>query len=63
MVSELSVVWISVAVIVLCWAVVRVNQKIDEMIRNHKYNSLLDIEQPADSEAPTRRERAGSAQR
>lgn len=63
MVSELSVVWISVAVIVLCWAVVRVNQKIDEMIRNHKYSNMLDLDPPDESNAPTRREHAGSAQR
>jgi len=63
MVSELSVVWISVAVIVLCWAVVRVNQKIDEMIRSHKYSNTLETDQTDESGTPHRREPAGSAQR
>jgi hypothetical protein len=41
MISDLSVVVISVSVILLCWAVVRINQKIDEAIRNPKdFNSL-----------------------
>lgn len=42
MITDLSVIWISISVIVLCWAVVRINQKIDETIRNHKYNNTLD---------------------
>ena len=42
MVSDLSVIWISISVIVLCWAVVRINQKIDETIRNYKYGNTLD---------------------
>jgi len=41
-INDFSVVWISISVIVLCWAVVRINQKIDETIRNHKYNNTLD---------------------
>ena len=40
--NDFSVVWISISVIVLCWAVVRINQKIDEMIHNHKYSNTLD---------------------
>jgi hypothetical protein len=42
MVSDFSVIWISISVIVLCWAVVRINQKIDETIRNYRPNSILD---------------------
>jgi hypothetical protein len=42
MISELSVVVISVSVILLCWAVVRINQKIDETIRNPNNINLLD---------------------
>jgi hypothetical protein len=45
-ISEFSVIWISLSVIVLCWAVVRVNQKIDELIRNHKYDNVLDHASP-----------------
>ena len=45
-ISEFSVIWISLSVIVLCWAVVRVNQKIDELIRNHKYDNVLDHTSP-----------------
>ena len=45
-ISEFSVIWISLSVIVLCWAVVRVNQKIDELIRNHKYDNVLDQTPP-----------------
>ena len=34
MVSDLSVIVISLSVIVLCWAVIRINQKLDEAIHN-----------------------------
>lgn len=57
MVSEFSVVWISMSVIVLCWAVVKLNQKIDEMIRNYKYTSSLDGQTQPD-EAPADRHRS-----
>jgi hypothetical protein len=36
------VVVISISVIVLCWAVVRINQKLDETLRNPKPDSTLD---------------------
>lgn len=42
MFSELSVIWISLSVIVLCWAVVRMNQKIDEAVSNSKHINNLD---------------------
>lgn len=42
MISEFSVIWISLSVIVLCWAVVRINQKIDETIHNLKYDNALE---------------------
>ena len=42
MISELSVVVISVSVILLCWAVVRINQKIDEAIHNPNNINALD---------------------
>lgn len=41
MLSELSVIWISISVIVLCWAVVRINQKIDEAVSNYKQGNTL----------------------
>lgn len=59
MVDDLSVVWISMAVIVLCWAVVRINQKIDEIIRNHKYNNALDDGILEDSRTEARRQTSG----
>ena len=37
--SDLSVVVISISVIVLCWAVVRLNQKLDEAIRKSRPNN------------------------
>lgn len=40
--SDFSVIVISLAVIVLCWAVVRINQKIDEM--TGKSNSFSDLD-------------------
>jgi hypothetical protein len=46
MISELSVIWISLSVIVLCWAVVRINQKIDEAIRNYKPHNSIEISSP-----------------
>lgn len=42
MFSELSVIWISISVIVLCWAVVRINQKIDEAVSKYKQVNGLD---------------------
>ena len=44
MLSELSVIWISLSVIVLCWAVVRMNQKIDEAVSKYKHTNRLDLE-------------------
>jgi uncharacterized protein YoxC len=40
--SDFSVIVISLAVIVLCWAVVRINQKIDEMTDNSESIKELD---------------------
>jgi hypothetical protein len=40
--SDFSVIVISLAVIVLCWAVVRINQKIDDM--TGKPNSFSDFD-------------------
>jgi hypothetical protein len=42
MISDLSVVVISISIILLCWAVVRINQKIDEAIRNP--NGINDLD-------------------
>ena len=52
MISDLSVIVISVSVILLCWAVVRLNQKIDETIRNPKSESTLDAWSEAREPAP-----------
>jgi len=49
--SDLSVVVISVSVIVLCWAVVRLNQKLDESIRKSRPISALDPWDDASSES------------
>ena len=63
MINDLSVVVISISVIVLCWAVVRINQKLDETLRNPKPDSKLDlwprgtqpghlpVEEPVDAQA------------
>jgi len=40
--NDFSVVVISVSVIVLCWAVVRLNQKLDESIRKSRPANELD---------------------
>jgi hypothetical protein len=40
--NDYSVVIISVSVIVLCWAVVRLNQKLDESIRKSRPANGLD---------------------
>jgi len=40
--SDFSVIVISLSVIVLCWAVVRINQKIDDM--TGKSNSFSDFD-------------------
>ena len=58
MLSELSVIWISLSVIVLCWAVVRINQKIDEAVSNYKHANRLDFEQEASTGASDRRSRS-----
>jgi hypothetical protein len=62
-INDLSVVVISISVIVLCWAVVRINQKLDETLRNSQPDSILDpwprgtqpghlpLEEPADAQA------------
>ncbi len=54
MFSELSVIWISISVIVLCWAVVRINQKIDEAVSNYKHGNNLESVQEAPEKAPGR---------
>lgn len=54
MFSELSVIWISISVIVLCWAVVRINQKIDEAVSNYKHGNSLDPLQETQDRAPDR---------
>ena len=51
MFSELSVIWISVSVIVLCWAVVRINQKIDEAVSKYKHINNLDSVQDSPEKA------------
>ena len=51
MFSELSVIWISISVIVLCWAVVRMNQKIDEAVSNYKNSMNLDSAQDSPEKA------------
>jgi uncharacterized protein YoxC len=51
MVSDLSVVVISLSVIVLCWAVIRVNQKLDEAIHNPLHpNELSSAERESETE-------------
>jgi hypothetical protein len=54
--SDFSVIVISLAVIVLCWAVVRINQKVDEM--TDKPNSFNDFDsmepKPLQGELPRR---------
>ena len=54
MLSELSVIWISLSVIVLCWAVVRINQKIDEAVSNYKQSNHL--ESGSETAGPTSRQ-------
>lgn len=51
--SDFSVIVISLAVIVLCWAVVRINQKIDEITGNSQSINPLDTDnrEPARSES------------
>ena len=41
--SDFSVIVVSLAVIVLCWAVVRINQKVDEMNSNPLSFRELDV--------------------
>ena len=50
--SDFSVIVISMAVIVLCWAVVRINQKIDDSLRKPiSLNDIADTPQvPAERE-------------
>ena len=46
--SDLSVIVISISVIVLCWAVVRINQRLDHVFRNRKFlNDLGKSDEPA----------------
>jgi hypothetical protein len=54
--SDFSVIVISLSVIVLCWAVVRINQKIDEMTGKSNLFSDFDIleREPPKRETSTR---------
>jgi uncharacterized protein YoxC len=47
--SDFSVIVISLAVIVLCWAVVRINQKIDQTLR--KSQCFSELEEHPDRQA------------
>lgn len=40
--EDLTVIAISLSVILLCWAVVRVNQRIDQALRNSPSSKELD---------------------
>jgi len=54
--SDFSVIVISLAVIVLCWAVVRINQKVDEMTgKSNSFNDFDSMEpKPLQGELPPR---------
>ena len=48
MLNDLSVVAISFSVIMLCWVVVRLNQKLEEAMFNLKSNKNLETEDELD---------------
>jgi hypothetical protein len=49
--SDFAVIVISLSVIVLCWAVVRINQKIDESTGKPHSMNELDILEPTASKS------------